>query len=91
MKGHPKYKSRKDHHGKCGCCGCKVEALVSVDARGQMVLPKDVREKMRVKEGEKLAIMTMGNHDECCIMLVKAERLNKMAKEMFGPLIEESK
>lgn len=91
MKGHPKYKSRKGHHGECGCCGCKVEALVNVDARGQMVLPKDVREKMGVKEGEKLAIMTMGNHDECCIMLVKAERLNKMAKEMFGPLIEESK
>lgn len=91
MKGHPKHKSRKGHHGECGCCGCKVEALVNVDARGQMVLPKDVREKMGVKEGEKLAIMTMGNHDECCIMLVKAERLNKMAKEMFGPLIEESK
>jgi AbrB family looped-hinge helix DNA binding protein len=56
-----------------------------------MVLPKDVREKIGVKEGEKLAIMTMGNHDECCIMLVKAERLNKMAKEIFGPIIEESK
>jgi AbrB family looped-hinge helix DNA binding protein len=91
VKGHPKHKSGKDYHGGHGCCGCKVEALVSIDARGQMVLPKDVREKIGVKEGEKLAIMTMGHHDECCIMLVKAERLNKMAKEMFGPLIEENK
>ena len=91
MKGHHKHNSKKDYHGGCGHFGCKVEALVSIDARGQMVLPKDVREKIGVKEGEKLAIMTMGNHDECCIMLVKAERLDKMAKEIFGPIIEESK
>ena len=39
---------------ECGCTpesGCKVEAVLSVDDRGQMVLPKDVREKSRDQTG----------------------------------------
>ncbi|MHA1431222.1 MAG: HgcAB-associated protein HgcC, partial [Candidatus Freyarchaeota archaeon] len=29
--------------GESGCC--KVEAIISIDERGQMVLPKEVRDK----------------------------------------------
>ena len=37
------------------CCtppafgGCKVESLVTVDERGQMVLPKDLRDRAGIK------------------------------------------
>jgi len=37
----------------CGCSstqGCRVEAVLSVDDRGQMVLPKDVPGKGRDKK-----------------------------------------
>ena len=41
-----------------GCC--KVESLISVDERGQMVLPKDLRDKAGIKPGDKLAVISMG-------------------------------
>ncbi|MDO9324645.1 MAG: HgcAB-associated protein, partial [Methanoregula sp.] len=45
----------------CGCTpasGCKVESVLSVDERGQMVLPKDIREKACIKTGDKLALIS---------------------------------
>ena len=35
--------SRRKKRDECGEC-CQVAAVVRVDERGQMVLPKDVRE-----------------------------------------------
>lgn len=76
------------------CCevptGCRLEALVSVDDRGQIVLPKDVREKAGIKAGEKLAIITcMRDGKFCCMSLVKASDLAEKIKEMLGPLLQE--
>ena len=34
---------------------CKIEAIVSVDDRGQMVLPKEIRDKAKIRPGDKLA------------------------------------
>ena len=39
-------------------CGCRVESIVSVDERGQMVLPKDAREKAGIHPGDKLAVIS---------------------------------
>lgn len=64
---------------------CRVEALVSVDGRGQMVLPKETRDKARIKAGDKLAVITWETKGENCgICLVKAGRLNKMAKDLIN-------
>ena len=40
-----------------GCC--RVESLVSIDERGQMVLPKEIRNKAGIKAGDKLAVVLM--------------------------------
>ena len=69
-----------------GSC-CRVEAVVSVDERGQMVLPKDVRERVGIKTGEKLAVVCCGEGG-CCLALVKAEALGSMMKGMLGPLFD---
>jgi antitoxin PrlF len=78
----------------CGCTpgsGCKVEAVLSVDERGQMVLPKDVREKARIKAGDKLALISWEkNGSVCCLALMKAENLSGMVKDVLGPLLHES-
>ena len=37
---------------------CQVEAVTTVDERGQMVLPKEIREKAQIKAGDKLALIT---------------------------------
>ncbi|MEK6645721.1 MAG: HgcAB-associated protein [Candidatus Firestonebacteria bacterium] len=69
---------------------CKVEALVSVDERGQMVLPKEVRDKANIKSGDKLAVASMGdNKKTCCICLIKVEELAGMVKNILGPVMEE--
>jgi antitoxin PrlF len=71
-----------------GCC--RVEAVVSVDERGQLVLPKDVRERAGIKPGEKLALIMHGPRaDVCCISLIKAEGLADGVKSMLGPMMKE--
>ena len=71
-----------------GCC--KVEALVSVDERGQMVLPKEAREKANIHAGDKLAVISWEKGGEvCCLSLIKAESLTGLVKGMLGPLMTE--
>jgi antitoxin PrlF len=73
-----------------GDSGCRVEAVLSVDERGQMVLPKDVREKAGIRTGDKLALISWSRDGEvCCLALMKAENLNSMVKDILGPLIQE--
>ncbi len=71
-----------------GCCA--VEALVTVDERGQMVLPKELREKAGIKAGDKLAVTSWKKDGAvCCIALIKADNLETMVKGMLGPVMKE--
>jgi len=73
----------------CSTC-CKVEAMVSVDERGQMVLPKDVREKIGIKPGDKLSLVSLSCGEALkCLALVRSEDLSKMAEEFLGPVLKE--
>lgn len=69
---------------------CKVEALVSVDERGQMVLPKELREKANIRPGDKLAVTSWEKNGKvCCISLTKAEELTEMVKVILGPVMKD--
>ena len=69
---------------------CKVEALVSVDERGQMVLPKDIRKKANIRAGDKLALTCWEKDGEvCCISLTKVAELTGMVKDMLGPVMKD--
>jgi antitoxin PrlF len=69
---------------------CKVESVVSVDERGQMVLPKDLRDKANIKAGDKLAIVSYGQMDGVtCLALVKVDDLSNLVKQMLGPVFKE--
>ncbi len=73
--------------GMMSCC--KVESIVSVDERGQMVLPKDLREKAQIRPGDKLAVVSMQMDGKvCCLSLIKVETLEEMVKSMLGPVME---
>jgi AbrB family looped-hinge helix DNA binding protein len=73
-----------------GASCCNVEAVVSVDERGQMVLPKDIREKAGIKAGDKLAIIAMRQEGKvCCLAMIKVEALADMVKSMLGPVMKE--
>ena len=69
---------------------CQVDAIVSVDARGQIVLPKDVRDKASIKPGDKFVLITSQQEGEaCCLFLVKADQFVGSIREMLGPLAKD--
>lgn len=71
-----------------GCC--KVESLTTVDERGQMVLPKELRARAKIRPGDKLAVMSWEKDGEvCCISLIKVNDLTEMVKGMLGPLMKD--
>lgn len=69
---------------------CQVDAIVSVDERGQLVLPKDVRTKLDIKAGDKLALISWKEKDNCncSLTLVKTDKLTEMVKELLGPMAQ---
>jgi AbrB family looped-hinge helix DNA binding protein len=69
---------------------CSVDALVSVDDRGQMVLPKDIRDKAGIEAGDKLALIACEEDGKIsCITLMKADALKEMVKNKLGPVMKE--
>jgi antitoxin PrlF len=61
----------------------RVESIVTIDERGQMVLPKDIREKAGIKAGDKLALVTLEKNGRvCCIHIMKADELAGKAREV---------
>ena len=73
-----------------GASCCAVEAIVTVDERGQMVLPKELRAKAGIKAGDKLAITSWEKNGEiCCIALIKAGNLETMVKGLLGPMMKD--
>ena len=69
---------------------CKVIAVVSVDERGQMVLPKEIRERAQINTGDKLAVFSWEKKGEvCCISLIKVEQFAGKIKEILGPMFKE--
>jgi AbrB family looped-hinge helix DNA binding protein len=73
-----------------GIGGCKVESLVSVDERGQLVLPKEIRDRAGIKGGDKLAVVSWEKDGKvCCLTLIRVEEFTGMVKELLGPLMGE--
>jgi antitoxin PrlF len=69
---------------------CKVEALISVDERGQTVLPKEMRDKGNIRAGDKLALVSWEKDGKvCCFILIKAEDFGGMVKGLLGPMMKE--
>lgn len=85
--------AKKDKTESCctdtrsGCC--KVESLISVDERGQMVLPKEIRDKANIHAGDKLAVVSWEKDGKvCCLTLIKADELAGTVKGILGPLVK---
>jgi antitoxin PrlF len=85
--------AKKEKDANCvptgkGCC--RVEAVIGVDERGQMVLPKEMRERANIRAGDKLAVTSWEKDGKvCCISLIKVEDLADMVKDMLGPVMGE--
>jgi AbrB family looped-hinge helix DNA binding protein len=74
--------------GEQACC--RIDAVVTIDSKGQIVLPKDIREKAKLKPDGKLALIGCERGGEiCCLVMVKAERLGRSVSSVLGPLLKD--
>jgi antitoxin PrlF len=74
--------------GKTSCC--RVESILSVDERGQMILPKEIRERAKIRSGDKLAVVSMEKDGKiCCLSLIKVEELEGMVKSILRPVMDD--
>ncbi len=65
----------------------KVESIVSIDSKGQILFPKDFREKANMKPGDKLVAIHCGNPG--CVILINVEFLGDMVKNFLGPVMND--
>ena len=82
---------------------CHVEAVVSFDERGQLVIPKDLRKKFGLKPGDKFALIScVQDQDDCCssdpteyesklccFTLISTNHFEGMIKQTLGPMFGE--
>ena len=55
-----------------------------------MVLPKDVRERVGIKAGDKLALVLIQNKNSaCCISLMKTADLSNVVKASLEPTMKQ--
>ena len=79
---------------------CEIEAIVSFDDRGQLVIPKDLRKKFKLKPGDKFALVscmtdTYGADccaDErssrlCCLTLVRTDQMTPLVQQSLAPVM----
>lgn len=87
MAGKKKKRSADSSISRSAGC-CNIESVVAVDERGQMVLPKELREKTGINPGDKLAIVSWQKDGAvCCLSLVKVGEFSELVKGMLGPMM----
>ncbi len=72
---------------------CQVEAIVSFDERGQLVIPKDVRKKFGLNAGDKFALISCYSKSEdgmpCCFTLVKTRAMDHIVRQTLSPMFKD--
>jgi antitoxin PrlF len=85
----PKAKSKKCYPAASELTiSYQIEAVVAVDDRGQMVLPKETRMRAGIRPGDKLALVGWRRGDRvCCLSLIKVDEMADMVGKMLNSLI----
>jgi len=69
---------------------CRIDAILTVDDRGQIVIPKEVRESAKMSSGERLALVScMKEGEVCCLLLIRADQLNSMVRSSLSPVMKD--
>ncbi|MEI7857546.1 MAG: HgcAB-associated protein [Methanomicrobiales archaeon] len=70
---------------------CQVEAVLSIDSRGQVVIPKEVRRRANIRDGDKLALVSWMNKDEvCCLALIRTDNLSSEVSGVMRSLLADN-
>ena len=69
----------------------EIEGIVTVDARGQIVLPKAARTALGLDAGSKLAVVIKQSGGKpCCITLMPTNALEDRVREVVDSVPEEN-
>lgn len=87
----------KQKFGETGCKSskngekcCKVESVISIDERGQLVLPKEIRDNAGIQAGDKFAVIPWEKDGQLyCISLMKVEQLADSLRSVLIPLLRD--
>lgn len=72
---------------ECGSSKCCIEAVLSIDSRGQLVIPKDVRERAGIADGDKLALLGWERGGIiCCLSLIRVEEFSPNVSKMLASI-----
>ncbi|MET1125171.1 MAG: HgcAB-associated protein [Archaeoglobaceae archaeon] len=73
------------------CKATKIESILTIDSKGQILLPKELRERANLKPGDRLAVITGCDEkgEICCFILVKAEILDEVVGRAIAPMLRE--
>ena len=64
-----------------------ISKIVKVGKRGEIVIPKEIREKLKIKKGERLLIITFQTKFlKNQLVIVKADEAMKALEKIFSPL-----
>ncbi len=86
---------KKDQNPCCesskGFSCCKVESVVTIDSKGQLLLPKELRDQLSIQVGDKLVLVSMAGNKKSssCLMLIKADYFADMVKNFLGPMVDD--
>ena len=68
----------------------KVEAILTLDARGQILIPKDVREQAQMNVGDKLALISHNHEGKiCCLYLIPVNDLSSKTTKLMHHILSE--
>lgn len=75
MKKSPKSLKKKNNE----TCAEQLIGSTVMGERGQIVIPKDIRDRMNIKPGAKMMVM---QHGDSPIMLLPVEQMREMIRQM---------
>ncbi len=69
---------------------CRMVAVIAMDGRGQIVLPKSLRDRADMKAGDRFCVVSSESDDKvCCISLLKADEIDQTVKDILGPIMKD--
>ncbi len=72
------------------CKATKIEAVLTMDSKGQILLPKELRDRAGLRAGDRLVAIAGCDENEevCCLILVKAEMVDREMKSIIAPMLK---
>ncbi len=67
---------------------CSIESVMTIDERGQIVLPKDIRTRAGLGPGDKVALISWEKEGKiCCFSMVPVRELSGSVAKAIRPMM----